>query len=186
MKRLINVILLLIAGGGLFFYYTVSQAQRIALYDTVPSKNELYKLQYCLEDSDCQVVQWHDCNQCPYSRSMNKRFSEYFYDNADYYNYPIGFNRHYCDSLAAIASQAKTSDTAADLMSAPRVNCDETAADKEVPVSSKCDPVIKQCYSVCDDGQGGTHKCAYDHYGQKFYDAYLAPLIDPVGTKTIQ
>jgi hypothetical protein len=169
----------------LFFYYNISQAQRIALYDSVPSTNELYKLQYCLDDSDCQIVQWQDCNQCPYSRSMNKHFSGYFYDNADYYNYPIGFNRHYCDTLATIAAQAKGTTAGADLI-VPKVSCEDTRADKESAVSSKCDPVIKQCYSVCSDGHGGTHKCSYDHYSQKFYDAYLAPVIDPVGTKTIQ
>ncbi len=180
MKGFVQLILLLIAVLGLLFYSNISLAQRIALYDSVPSTNELYKLQYCLEDSDCQVVKWHDCNQCQYSRSMNQRFSKYFYDNADYFNYPIGFNRHYCDALAEIASRAKNSESLTDLTQ-PKINCENRQVDLEEAVGSKCDPVVKQCYSLCAGENKTTHRCSYDSYDQKFYDIYLAPIIDPVG-----
>jgi hypothetical protein len=183
MKVFVQLLLLTIAVAGLLFYSNISQAQRIALYDSVPSTSELYKLQYCLEDSDCQVVKWHDCNQCQYSRSMNQRFSKYFYDNADYFNYPIGFNRHYCDALSQIASRAKQSGALMDL-NQPKINCEYQQADLQKVVSSKCDPIIKQCYSICAGDNNTTHRCPYDRYDQKFYDVYLGPLIDPVGNKT--
>jgi|GEM_PF-3988239 len=183
MKVFLHFLLLVTAVGGLFFYYTVSQAQRIVLDEEVPSDHELYKLQYCLEDSDCQVVKWQDCNQCPYSRSMNKRFTDYFQDNADYFNYPIGFNRHYCDALAKIARQAKSAAGVSDL-TRPEVSCDGQQTEQDNVVASKCDVLLKQCYSVCQDDDQSTHRCSYDGYGQKFYDAYLGPLIDPVGNQS--
>lgn len=148
----------------LFFNY--AQARRVVSSGEVPSETEFQQLQYCLFDSDCQIVRWHDCSDCQYARALNQRWAKYFYDNADYYQYPIGFNTFYCAALKQ--TSAAVSDEKID----GRVSCEE-AVQPETVIGSGCDRFIKQCYATCQDAMGRTHKCSFDSYMQRFVEGHL-------------
>ena len=168
MGNLIRFILIVGSIGGLIFYYNVSKASRIAPYEQIPSEDEFYMLQYCLDDSDCETVTWQDCNKCEYSRALNKRFSDYFYDNADYYHYPIGFNQSYCEALKKNLPADKQE------LGVGRVTCQDSLTTAKV-IGAKCDPLFKQCYNECKDYFGMVSKCPYDTYGEKLLDIFIRP-----------
>ena len=163
-----RILFLLLSVVYLIFYYNISKASRIALFDTVPSQEQIHELQYCIDDSDCVLVDWVDCNDCNYSRALNKKYANYFYDNADYYNYPIGFNKAYCTALSQTVGDVPQSNF--------RVECHGDIK-LERAVSAKCDTLLKQCYGICTKPLGKEGKCSPDKYINKFFDIFLAPLV---------
>ena len=170
MKIIARSVLLCLALIGLFSFINTSRARRILASTVVPSETQFQKLQYCLSDSDCQVVRWKDCSQCAYARAVNGRWADYFYDNADYYQYPIGFNTFYCQALAKAATTTRLA------IRQFSVSCEDQYQSEQV-IGSGCDQFIKQCYSVCKDALGRTHKCSFDSYMQRLVEASMPPII---------
>lgn len=169
-QLLIKVIFIFIAVAGLTFYYNVSKASRITMVGEVPSEDKIYELQYCLTDEDCQLVEWDDCSDCQYVEAVNKDYAQYFHDNADYFNYPIGFNRAYCHALSKLIDPEKLNKINY------RVDC-RYDTPKEKVIASKCDPLIKQCYSICQDAIGSGRKCQKDTYINKFFQIFIEPFV---------
>lgn len=166
-QLVVRVVFLIAATGYLVFYYNVSKAHRIALFDSVPSQTEAHELQYCFTDSDCEIVEWEDCSNCHYSKAVNKKYTDYFYDNADHYDYPIGFNQNYCSVITKLNL---------DEVPENRVECRGNIV-SEAPLGAKCDRLLKQCYSVCVNSLGVEGKCKSDTYLNKFYDIFVVPLL---------
>lgn len=174
MKTLARSVLLLLALLGLFSFITAGRAQKVLSGDSIPSETEFQKLQYCLQDSDCQIVRWDDCTQCSYARAVNTRWANYFHDNADYYQYPISFNTYYCQALIKLPTSTATANKVT-----PRpVACQDQFQSEQV-VGSGCDRFIHQCYAQCKDLLGRTHKCTFDSYLQRLTDTYVPQLIVP-------
>ncbi|MFH0873697.1 MAG: hypothetical protein V1846_02540 [Candidatus Komeilibacteria bacterium] len=169
MKIIARSLLLCLALIGLFSYITTNRAQKILANVDVPSDTQFQKLQYCLSTSDCKIVRWKDCNKCGYARAVNLRWANYFYDNADYYQYPIGFNTFYCQALENMATTTKLT------LKNFSIGCEDQVQPEQV-IGSGCDQLIKQCYAVCKDVLGRTHKCTFDSYMQRLIDAYLPQI----------
>lgn len=171
MKIIARSLLLLLALIGLISFIATTKARLVLSSTLVPSTSQFQKLQYCLIDSDCQVVNWHDCNQCQYARAVNNRWANYFYDNADYYQYPIGFNTFYCEAL-----QNQHASTTTPVERKLPIAC-ENQYQSEFVVGSGCDPLIKQCFARCRDSLGRVHKCSFDSYMQRLADWVVPQVI---------